>query len=1544
MSIPDQMRNSQDLLVQIYRKTLSKYQKLRERFHKKQLQKSGNTRQQTELYRLRTRLKKLQQRLQKLSLQIKLGLAAGALALFLNANEVRAQGTIGPFERKDRTLNPLREPIALRTPSIALVDLDNDGDLDLVTAENIYNFSSGQIRYFENVGTNQQPLYQERTGTQNPFSSITTPNSASIAFADLDEDGDPDLFIGSSYNSIGLRYFRNDGGVFTEQFDPWNPVTKEGSPFYELGDQISYGYRPFFIDFDDDGDLDLFLAISYDNQGYGERLKYLENQGNAVFDFNGYDDTFNTTPPIPGGYLNAVYLADIDEDGELDLIVSYRYSSEIRFYRNIAGVFTEQTGPWDPITKAGNPFDDVASDLSGYVQPFLADLDNDGNLDLVVATGQSDKYNLRILRYYKNQGNFVLEKQELFDNPFDGLRIRNSDNYYNIINAVPVFIDVDNDGDMDLIIGGKYPGVEFGEIYFFENTPNGFVRRTGTENPFFGMLPSTYAYSHPKPTVVDLDGDGFDDIVVGTRDHVNLIRNNGDGTFTFETGASNPFDFVTSTFNYYAPAFIDIDNDGVLDMLLGFDDYITLWRNNGTNQNPNYVEDTNYNEFNSLNLYYGMTISIVDLDGDDLDDVVIGNLDYSNQEVYYFRNNGNETFTLQTSTQDPFYFIGSGNAMAFVDIDNDGDFDAFMAQQYIRAEDHYYAFIRFIRNENPPPVLNFSVPAKDYPNTGGAMVVDNLLTLNDDDSDQMIGATVRIVNYVQPVSGNRAEELTFTPGFGITGTFNESNGVLTLTGRAPVIYYQDVLRTVSYNMLIPSAVIPTGTPGVFSKNISMLVTDQDRTIGITANIALNVTIPNLPPVIGGPVSNLVYQVGNDPVVLTPALTISDPDDTELQGATVSISGFSNGDVLGFTLATGITGSYDSNTGVLNLSGNASLAAYQTVLRSVTFAYSATNPVTTTRIVNFVVSDGANSSNVFSSAISIISPPALSSTISPATFTLGQSPVLIASDLVITDDGTQISSATVQINGGNPGAGDVLSYNQSLGITGTFDVASGTLSFTTSALLSTYQQVLRSVAFSNPGPSTSLNARTISFLVNDGTLNSNTIEKIVPLNARPELSNTGSVQQYNTKGDPVTVAPEIVVSDPNDTQLQSAIVRISQATRQPGDVLNFDSSIGISGTFNAATRTLSFSGTASVQNYQQLLRSITFSNAQQSPNLNTRVIEFIVNDGLVESNLLALDLELIIINQPPQLSTTFIADDRLYSTGEEVVDGSITISDPDDAFINSATIRITQGFRSNQDRLLFNNQNGITGNYNNNTGVLSLSGRVALTTYQQALRSIRYRNTASQPNTETRTIEFIVNDGLANSNTLSVPIIFNLPPAIAQNITPQFQGNQARISLAQLISDPNNNLDLSTLEIVLQPISGAFASIDSEFNLIVDYTGISFSGTDRLRIRVCDVLGACITQLITIEVENEIQVFNGISPNNDGKNDYMEIRFIPPNNKVSIFNRWGDLVYDVEDYDNVTRRFEGFSNSGKELPAGVYFYKIEFASGRSAVTGYITIKR
>jgi gliding motility-associated-like protein len=190
---------------------------------------------------------------------------------------------------------------------------------------------------------------------------------------------------------------------------------------------------------------------------------------------------------------------------------------------------------------------------------------------------------------------------------------------------------------------------------------------------------------------------------------------------------------------------------------------------------------------------------------------------------------------------------------------------------------------------------------------------------------------------------------------------------------------------------------------------------------------------------------------------------------------------------------------------------------------------------------------------------------------------------------------------------------------------------------------------------------------------------------------------------------------------------------------------------------------------------------------------------------------------------------------------------------------------------------------------------------------------------------------------------------NQPPVITATSSQSPINGIATISLVSLLSDPDNNLDLSTLRIVTPPRSGAQAAIGPGGILTVNYQGLAFSGTDELTIEVCDVGGLCVQQRITIQVIGDILVYNGISPNGDGQNDVWVIEFInlvpdARDNEVRIFNRWGDVVWEGVNYDNTSVVFRGLNRNGNELPSGTYFYQIRFASPRDAVSGFLALRR
>lgn len=124
-----------------------------------------------------------------------------------------------------------------------------------------------------------------------------------------------------------------------------------------------------------------------------------------------------------------------------------------------------------------------------------------------------------------------------------------------------------------------------------------------------------------------------------------------------------------------------------------------------------------------------------------------------------------------------------------------------------------------------------------------------------------------------------------------------------------------------------------------------------------------------------------------------------------------------------------------------------------------------------------------------------------------------------------------------------------------------------------------------------------------------------------------------------------------------------------------------------------------------------------------------------------------------------------------------LDTGLTVSDPDDTHLTGARVRFGGGYQNGQDELLFTDQSGITGTWNATTGALYLSGTASLADYQNALRSVRYRNTSEAPSTAQRTLSFDLDDGsgggAASSLTVDVVSVNDAPtltlPATATTV-------------------------------------------------------------------------------------------------------------------------------------------------------------------------------
>jgi len=207
---------------------------------------------------------------------------------------------------------------------------------------------------------------------------------------------------------------------------------------------------------------------------------------------------------------------------------------------------------------------------------------------------------------------------------------------------------------------------------------------------------------------------------------------------------------------------------------------------------------------------------------------------------------------------------------------------------------------------------------------------------------------------------------------------------------------------------------------------------------------------------------------------------------------------------------------------------------------------------------------------------------------------------------------------------------------------------------------------------------------------------------------------------------------------------------------------------------------------------------------------------------------------------------------------------------------------------------------------------------------------------------------INNGSCESSRVAALATIASCAPTITPSTLSTQVGGQVTLHITPLVTTVGSVVDVNSIKVITQPLSGATASITAG-SLEIDYSGVSFAGTDRLTIEACDLASNCTQQEVTIEVVGEINVFNAVSPNGDGLNDLFTIQYVDmlpdtKNNRVTILNRWGSVVFETTNYDNNTNVFKGLSSDGKELPSGTYYYILEFESGASKQTGFLSLRK
>lgn len=381
-----------------------------------------------------------------------------------------------------------------------------------------------------------------------------------------------------------------------------------------------------------------------------------------------------------------------------------------------------------------------------------------------------------------------------------------------------------------------------------------------------------------------------------------------------------------------------------------------------------------------------------------------------------------------------------------------------------------------------------------------------LLTVTDSDNNNLDSALVLISSNFQ---AGGEDQLTFsTAGTSITGNFNNTTGRLFFSGNDTKANYQTVLRSVQYENTLGNS----PTPGV--RQVDFLVYDWDDSSNVQFR-NVNVISVNSTPSLSGITGNLpAFVEGAGPVSPTFSATITDLDDINMESATISITNnYEFGeDELSFTDTGNITGSWASETGILTLSGTATLSEYETALESIVFNNTSSDPIESTRTISFSVNDGITNSNTQNVTVSVTatnSAPVLIN-LESSRLAYPNVAVQITNTIEVSDpDDTTIDSASVIITGNFRPAEDSLKYSTLYGITGAYNASTGKLKLIGNSSFSDYQAALRSVLYKNYAVIATGPQREISFLVYDQQqAESDTVKRqidVSPVETIPDLT-------------------------------------------------------------------------------------------------------------------------------------------------------------------------------------------------------------------------------------------------------------------------------------------------------------------------------------------------------------------------------------------------------------------------------------------------------
>lgn len=497
--------------------------------------------------------------------------------------------------------------------------------------------------------------------------------------------------------------------------------------------------------------------------------------------------------------------------------------------------------------------------------------------------------------------------------------------------------------------------------------------------------------------------------------------------------------------------------------------------------------------------------------------------------------------------------------------------------------------------------------------------------------------------------------------------------------------------------------------------------------------------------------NTTFTEDGAPVrIVSTDLFVTDVDNTTLASAQAVLTNPLDGtaESLAVTEGMGITAVYNPTTGILSLTGTASLTSYQTVLRTLTYNNTSQNPHTTDRSVNITVTDGVDDSNTATSVVTVVavndSPVLVNS--GPWPVNQGSTAPIPAGYLLVTDLDNS-PSAIVYTLITLPAHGDLLLSSLPLAVNDTFTQAD------------INNDILR---YSNDGAEFSSDS--FKFIVADGSggfIGVTTFNILVNVdNFTPVLAvNAGLTINEGAAG--LITSSHLLVTDVDNTAAELTY-RLVEAPLH-GNLLLNNVPLAKDGTFTQAD-----------------VNAAKVAYAHDGSETTSDEFPFAVSDGVGGTiNGISFAITINPVNDAPTVDLNgaaaglnFAADFTEGGGAVAIVAGTLSVSDPDNTNLVGATAVLVNRPDGTAESLSVNTGGtGILASYNPSTGILSLAGLNTVNNYQTVLRSLKYNNTSQNPTTTNRIVNVTVHDGSLNSSAAASTITIhpvNDPPVLLTN--------------------------------------------------------------------------------------------------------------------------------------------------------------------------------